>query len=191
MPIIGADTAAENEALRAMAVDALERVTVTFANVLLSGMPIENGHGHEAWMTALEQIPRPKIARVPQSNMGVRSGDPEAQKRGKGTYAESSDRVSIALEANLPFLHKLEVGGTSIKVGDLSGNKGTKVGGASTVGELYAARNTTGRGLLMWRDATGKHFRKEREIPTGLRFMARAVEVARQKASQLGLKKRR
>lgn len=187
---IQADKQAEAAALRSMGVDAVEKVTVTFANVLLSAMPIENGHGHEAVMTALEQVPNARIARVPQSNMGVRSGDPLARKAGFAEYGESDAAVSVSLEARLPFLHTLEVGGT-IRVGDLSGNQGQKTAGMETLGELYASRKGDGRpGVLMWRDASGKHFRYIRNVSPGLGFMARAASVARLKAKQLGLKKR-
>lgn len=190
MGLVSADRDAEKRALRDMGLDALDKVTEVFAHYLLSYMPKEDGHGHEAFATAMEKVPLPATSRVPDQYAGTRSGDPTAKQHGHAGYSNTDAAVSVSLEASLPFLHKLETGGT-IRVGDMQGNKGAKEGGASTAGQLYAPRMAGTSGRLFWRDAQGIHTAKTRNITPGLKFMANAANQARLKAKQLGLKRRR
>lgn len=189
MPI-KVDKDAEAKALRALGEDAVDRVTEEFAYHLLLGLPVEDGHGHEAFSTAMEKLPLPRVSRVPDEFRGDRSGDPEAIKRGEAGWSSTEDNIWVSLAARLPFLQRLEEGGT-IRVGDLSGNKGPKEGGPDTGGQLYAPRLPGTTGLLLWHDSRGRHAAKKREIPSGYKFMAKAVKKARQLAKRLGLKRKR
>lgn len=184
------DKDAEAKALQALGEDAVDRVTDEFSYNLLLGLPVEDGHGHEAFATAMEKLPLPRVSRVPDEFRGDRSGDPEAIKRGESGWASDKDHVWVSIAARLPFLRHLEEGGT-IRVGDLSGNKGPKEGGPDTGGQLYAPRLPGTTGLLFWEDSGGRHMAKTRNIPSGYKFMAKAVKKARQLAKRLGLKRKR
>lgn len=192
MPI-STDKAAEQAAIKAILLDAIDQVTEAFVSSLLEKMPVEGGHGHEAFSTAVEGVVRQSggtgLARTSQvvgRHRGDRSGDPEAQKRGEGVFAQSADWVYVELSAALPFLRKLELGGT-IKPGDLAGNIGPKAS-PDTFGQLYAPRLPTRGGLLAWWDNSGFHMAPKRTV-TGLKFFAKSANEARARAKQLGLKR--
>lgn len=189
MPLKSIDSAKEKQAMQSLGEDMLDRITAEFSLQLAALMPVESGHAHEAFFTAMEKLPLERTQAVPRTSGAMRSGDPEAIKRGIAGYGSTPDKVWASLQAALPFLDKLERGVT-IRVGDLSGNKGAKEN-HSSLGELYGPRKPGTSGFLVWRDSEGMHMEKTRKISPGMRFMRKAVQKARLLAKQLGLKRKK
>lgn len=151
--------------------------------------PVENGHAHEAWVTAAEevaaQLPRSaNITREKEAHSSTKaSGDLTAAKHGKGRVSIGKKTIRVRMTNRLPFVYKMEHG-LPITVG-VRGRTGTKSAGRGTEGELYAPRlsSPVGHGWLFWTDAGGEHFAKVRTEPPTLAF-AKSIEVVKHSAKR-------
>lgn len=167
-------------------------VATVFAEKVMDQAPVESGHIHEAMLNAVDKsgisADFPGASALSSVFGGMRSGDPEAKKRGHGAKRKGAKRYRVRFLLNLPFAATLSKGGT-IRVGDAEGNKGTKVPGTRFPGPLYGPRLSKGKGVLMWKQG-GKIMRaRVRRVPA-TNFWSLAAALARVMASQLGLKER-
>jgi len=184
--------------LRQMADLASDAITAEFADVLLSHMPIEDGHAHESFVTALRKLggKYPNTQLVASSHVSNGSGDATAQRYSYGEVGRSAESQVTRFGTLLPFVRKMEYG-YRIRVGDMEGRKGPKVrsdGGhlLHPPGTLYGDREPGNTGLLVWREG-GIEFKARTRTPSGTAtgFFARAKEAARKTAKELGLQRKK
>lgn len=166
------------------------QITAEFARVSLEHAPAENGHIHEAVLTAVEktgiQQEFPAALEILSAFSGIRSRDPEASKRGIGQRRQIQNYI-VRMTINLPFAAKMDKGG-NIHVGDASGNRGRKVH-PMFPGPLYGSRDAEGSGVLMWIEGGSIRRAKVRAVPAH-GFWKKAAYAARAVAARLGLKER-
>lgn len=164
---------------------AFDRVVAAGLEGLLSAMPVESGHGHEAFISAADKaIPGPQTERVLSRFDQDRSGDPKARRAGKGKLKLRGRNWRFRISAHLPFLVVLDQGGVLSVTGNRTGGTGTKKGGVRTIGQLYAKRRqfTGGRhGVLMWQQGGRKRFARVRNFPVA-DFMSAAYSSAKKEA---------
>jgi hypothetical protein len=167
-------------------------VSTVFAKQVLELAPVENGHIHEAMLSAVSKSSiaddYPPAAQLQAQFAGSRSGDPKASARGNGARSRGNKRYHVRFAINLPFAVKLNKGGT-IRPGDEAGNKGRKVPGTKFPGPLYGPRLEEGRGVLMWKQGGQTMRARVRTVPAH-NFWSAAAWMARTLASRLGLKER-
>lgn len=159
----------------------IDRLAAKIADVVLTTIPAENGHAHEALITAHNVVRMPhddETYAVLSTHENKASGDARASKAGRGTYRETKYTVRLSIRAGLNFLAVLEDGGTLYPINP----GGTKVG---TPGELYGKRSKTGSGWLMWEEDGVKRFAKARTLP-GYHSLQEAKQKADLLANQLG-----
>jgi len=146
--------------------DAAGELTDTFFRVVDKEAPVEDGHLHESFATALDGLIRFKLLHVAdtQASMSVKgSNDPEAKRGGTGVAAKFKTGVTVLVRNDLGFVERLNSGGT--QEADVTGNQGRKTEGAATVGQLYAPRLSEGReGFLMWMEGGTRRYARSRVI---------------------------
>lgn len=165
----------------------LDEIHAEFLDALLTGLPTENGHAHEAYLSGLSQAPQThstETSSVISKHASKASGDATAASAGTGEYFDQGDRIGVHIDPGLPFIDKLISGGTIKKIGH--GHKGHGIKGP---GPLYSPRAASGpSGWLMWYDESGKqHFAQTRPVPESP-FMKEAHSKANSAASRLGWK---
>lgn len=121
---------------------------------ILEKCPVEDGHAHEAWITALIKTngKYKKLLGVTDSHNGKRSHDPTATKYGESDVQVSKTKTTVTVTNKLPFVYKLEYG-LAIQVGDESGNQGKKINPVKRPpekGPLYGGREQGSEGLLVF-----------------------------------------
>jgi hypothetical protein len=169
-----------------------DHLTAVFLETVLNETPIENGHAHQAWISGADQAAEAlwqsgRIERTAEKHRTKASGDPEAEKAGKGTVSRTKTQLIVTIWNKLPFVRKLEYG-LPITVGDRGGNRGPKRHGAATIHELYAPRLPNGKGswatgFLMWKEGGTWKFSKVRRPPATGAF-AKALAAVREAAKR-------
>lgn len=178
------DKEALRERLNQRAKTVAGEITKSFFESVSDNMPVENGHAHESFGSALQQIAElPEIIGTASQMLSKGSGDAQAASGGYGKVVESTNGIKVTVGTSVGFVKKLDDGDT-ITVGDGNGSTGWKEPG--TQGQLYGRRYDHQQGFLMWNDAGGKHFALS--VTWGpLGFFEQAAEAARNTANQLGV----
>lgn len=143
--------------------DAAGEFTDEFFRVVDQEAPVEDGHLHQTFATALSHVGLPQIKGTQSAMAGKGSGDPEAVAAGYGRSVGAKDSVTITVGTVLGFVDRLNSGGT--QDAGVDGNRGFKAEGAATVGQLYAPRLSDGKvGFLMWMDGGTRRYARSRVI---------------------------
>jgi len=143
--------------------DAAGEFTDEFFRVVDREAPVESGHLHQTFATALSNAGLPQTKGTQSAMQSKGSGDKEAIAAGYGRAFGSKDSVTVTVGTDLGFVERLNSGGTQIA--DVRGDRGVKTEGAATVGQLYAPRLSSGRkGFLMWMDGGTKRYAVSRVI---------------------------
>lgn len=205
--------------LRPLQVQVASKLTAEFMDAVMERCPVEDGHAHECFMTAMDELSgelhSPEFNATSRRYQHTRSGDPEASAGATTLIGDNRDRFVVAISISLPFIRKLEYGGT-IRVGDKSGNRGPKVDPVirpPSRGSLYGARHSKGQisgvvlmgrrklssaeavqiragvGLLVWME-NGTIHRQLTRRPKAYAFWRNGKSAVRAYARQLKLKKR-
>jgi hypothetical protein len=172
----------------------LDKVSGYFAGKLLTYQPIEDGHAHEAWITAFTKTNSSQLKKlyaVLDHFENLRSHDPKASTYGDGKLIISDKSSTIFISNKLPFVYKLEHG-LPIRVGDESGNKGKKIDPVKRPpdkGPLYGKRSQGSQGLLVF-EKNGQLIKTKVWTPSGddTGFLFRAIKDTVQFIKQNGLK---
>lgn len=177
----------------------MDVLVAEFLDTVCKELPTEEAHARQAFITAADQAADQlyqsgRIERVAETHRTTASGDPEAEKAGRGSARATPTSLKVTIDNRLPFVRKLEYG-IPITVGDRQGNRGYKENGAVGEGDLYGPRlpstNEPGTGFslafpqgwLMWVENGQKHFAKSRnDGPHG--FFAKAIAAVKAKAKQ-------
>lgn len=165
-----------------------DKLCARFFQVVLSNLPREDGHAHEAFLSTIEKsgllgaVQGGSLQVVLSHFAGHRSGDRRAKRFATGTARGGKSRISFKARVGLPFVRKLEYGGI-ITVGDLAGRRGVKIDG---IGVLYGRRSTKGRGVLRFRDASGYHLATQRVISSPFNFLRAGAAKAKASAKRFG-----
>lgn len=177
----------------------MDVLVAEFLDTVCQELPPEEAHARQAFISAADQAAdmlyqSGRIERAAEKHRTTASGDPEAEKAGKGSAKTTKTSLKVTLDNQLPFVKKLEYG-IPITVGDKQGNRGKKEAGALGTGDLYGPRlpstNEPGTGFsldfpqgwLFWVDQSGAHFEKIRHVtPQG--FFAKAIAAVQAKAKQ-------
>lgn len=204
--------------LRVLQTQAASKLMAEFFRTAMTEVPTEDGHAHEALLTAMGELSGELYGReynkVAREFGPRRSGDPEASKAVKTSFRDDGRAIKIAVQIDLPFMKALETG-LLIRVGDLSGNRGPKVlpvlrpqdrgplygprSSKGTIGGLTpngrkplsaseAALIRKGVGLLVWEE-NGVIHRATFRKPTAFGFWRKAVAAVRSAARLYGLKR--
>lgn len=155
---------------------------------LFANLPVENGHAHQAYVSAIESANIPDAPKT-QSNVSQASssasGDPKASENAKGYYTKTDTSISVQINPGLPFVETLESGGTIEKMGGRGA--GIKLNSEGP-GPLYGPRVSGGRvGALMWMEGGQKVFRMYRTV-SAIGFVKKALARADKIAQSLGWK---
>lgn len=143
--------------------DAAGEFTDEFFSVVDREAPVEDGHLHQTFATALSNVGLPQIKGTQSSMQSKGSGDKEAVAAGYGRAFGSKDSVTVTVGTDLGFVERLNSGGT--QEADVNGNRGLKAEGAATAGQLYAPRLSDGvRGFLVWMDGGTRRYARSRII---------------------------
>jgi len=164
--------------------DAAGVLTNEFFTVVDREAPVEDGHLHQTFATALANAGLPEIKATQSSMASKGSGDAEAVAAGYGRAFGSRDSVTVTVGTVLGFVERLNSGGT--QEAGVNGNRGYKAEGAATVGQLYAPRLSEGKpGFLMWMDGGTRRYAKSRVIaPNG--FFDTAEQAVVSLAKEMG-----
>lgn len=190
--------------LKQIAHRAAARIAGIVVEDILERTPTEDGHAHEAWLTAAEQLSReapPEVGKKLNESIArhsaKRSNDPRARDGGFGSAVETPDSISLRIENHLDFVSVMEHGGTLVpiepggpKEAQYRWKQAGRRGPMPPTGELYGPRldQSHGIGMLVWKDASGVTKRAfSRRVPAG-NYVKKAVRLAKQRARQLGLK---
>lgn len=189
----------------------------TFFDTVCNECPVEDGHGHEAFMTCMQELSGelsgPRFNQVVRAHVAKRSGDVSASQASMGVVGEAGGEFIARVSIKLPFLRKLDRG-LLIRVGDRDGNTGPKVNPVIRPpgkGALYASRASKGTfggltpsgrtplsrsdaamirkgvGLLVWSE-NGSIRRALVRRPRAYGFWRKGMQAVRKRARQLGLK---
>lgn len=160
---------------------------------ILEKNPVEDGHAHEAWITAILQTNGKfkKLFSVSDSHESKRSHDPTASKYGEATVQSTKTQTLVRITNQLPFVYKLEYG-LAIHVGDESGNQGRKIDPVKRPpekGPLYGKRNQGSEGLLVF-EKNGRLIKTKVWTPRGddTGFVEKSFKETASKLQSLGLK---
>lgn len=174
--------------------EAADKALAYLFGKLLTYFPTEDGHAHEAWITAVEKL-KGKFTitdRVVDHHSGKRSNDPTAKKYGHASVKDSQKRLSVVIQNKLPFVRKMEYG-LPITVGDESGNQGKKINPVKRPqekGPLYGRRGPGSEGLLVFQQG-GRLIKTKVRIPNETGFVDRAIKETVQFFKSKGYKVRR
>lgn len=202
MSTVTVSKAAENtfkNFLKQKAEDTMSMLLSKYFGTMLEKMPIEDGHAHQAYLTALEELSgfffsKRDLASVYRTHRSKGSGDHKAIMAGRGFVDWVGKKLEVRVECNLPFVRKLNEGQT-IWPGDEAGRKGIKVSTAEGYaakrqagekGELYGPRLSANsrkgvpRGMLVFfSQKAGKVVVKPYETPTRYDFHGQAVAAVK------------
>lgn len=143
--------------------DAAGELTSEFFSVVAKDAPVEDGHLHQTFATALSHVNLPQTHTVQSVLQSQGSNDPQAIAAGYGRAFGSQKSVTVTVGTNLGFVDTLDSGGT--QEAGVNGDRGRKEGGVATTGQLYAPRFSEGRrGVLMWSEGGQRHFAVSRVI---------------------------
>jgi len=142
--------------------DAAGEFTDEFFRVVDQEAPVEDGHLHQTFATALSNLGLPQVKGTQSAMAAKGSGDEEAIAGCYGKTVSAQTSITVTVGTDLGFIERLNSGGT--QEADVRGNRGPKVEGAATVGQLYAPRLSEGRGVLMWFEGGVKHYARSRVI---------------------------
>lgn len=178
--------AAIDQDLLMAAYSAAGELTRTFFRAVENDAPVENGHLHQTFGTALKLADLPETEDVVSQLLAKGSGDPEAIQRGYGSTTQSANGVRVVVGTNVGFVQKLN-DGDLIEAG-VNGNSGWKVNGQADEGVLYGPRKADGPlGFLMWFTPSGQFFSRMHSWgPLG--FFESAEMALEQQAREMGLK---
>ena len=168
----------------------LETIHADFAQTLLTELPVESGHAHQAYLTAIEEAvdTDSPVSVAVSSFESEASGDPTAISAASGSSFETATSVGVSITPGLPFIETLDQGGTIGKIGGISA--GRKVDGVAGIGKLYGERLGGGSaGFLMWYEGGKQVFQMKRDVQA-LGFIKTAFSIADSTARQLGWKTR-
>lgn len=192
----------------------MDVLVAEFLDTVCKELPLEEAHARQAFITAADQVADQlyqsgRIERTAERHRTTASGDPEAEKAGKGSAKATKTSLKVSLDNRLSFVKALEYG-LPITVGDRSGNRGPKGEGMLATGSLYSPRNQGMRanagiphdgnippelqmllnnrasdrgGYLMWMENGKMRYALERTLkPHG--FFAKAIAAVKAKAKQ-------
>jgi len=142
--------------------DAAGELTDTFFRVVDQEAPVEDGHLHQTFATALSNAGLPQTKGTQSAMAGKGSGDDEAVAAGYGRAFGAQTSVTVTVGTDLGFVERLNSGGT--QEADVNGNQGRKTEGAATVGQLYAPRSEGRDGVLVWMDGGTRRYARTRTI---------------------------
>ncbi len=143
--------------------DAAGEFTDEFFRVVDQEAPVEGGHLHQTFATALSNVGLPQTKGTQSAMAGKGSGDPEAVAAGYGRAVGAQTSVTVTVGTDLGFVERLNSGGT--QEAGVQGDRGFKSEGAATVGQLYAPRLSEGReGFLMWMEGGTRRYARSRVI---------------------------
>lgn len=164
--------------------DAAGEFTDEFFRVVDQEAPVEDGHLHQTFATALGNVGLPQVKGTQSAMASKGSNDPEAVAAGYGRAVGAKDSVTVTVGTDLGFVERLNSGGT--QEADVYGNRGYKAEGAATVGQLYAPRLSEGKqGFLMWLDGGTRRYARSRVIaPHG--FFDTAEQAVVSLAKEMG-----
>lgn len=165
--------------LRKKKIKVTDEVLAKLVDGVLEGNPIEDGHAHEAWLTAIESLGSPfsETLQVAGKHANKRSNDPTAKKYGESSVKEDKSSTLVVISNKLPFVKKIEYG-IPITVGDETGNKGKKINPVKrppNKGPLYGKRESGAGGLLVF-ERGGRTIKTTVATPTETGFVAKAIE---------------
>ena len=130
--------------LRPRREEAAMQVTADVMDDVLTQFPVENGHAHLAWLTALEQLPQhDQISDVISKHYHKKSKFPEAADYGSGRKIHKRNFTLVQIFNSLPFVKTMEEGGVIEPINP----KGKKAPN-TTEGRLYGQRTSSGIGWL-------------------------------------------
>lgn len=189
-----------------------------FFDVVMENVPLEDGHSHEAVLTAMSEMSGElhgkKFNEVARKHISKRSNDPEASSAVTTLIGDDRTEFVAAVDIRLPFMRALEYG-LMIRVGDKSRNRGPKVFPVSrpkSKGPLYGARAAKGTfgglrpggrtplseadraiirkgiGILVWEE-NGVTHRALFRRPKAYRFWSKAISAVRSLAHKYRLKR--
>lgn len=161
---------------------------------ILQGNPVEDGHAHEAWLSALEKIKSnlPDVSGVIGQFSSVRSGDATAKKYAQAQVKTDKSSTTVCVSNNLPFVRKIEYG-MPITVGDDSGNKGAKINPVKRPpdkGPLYGKRASGSNGVLVFEQG-GRTIKAKVYTSPNSGFVAEAIKKTMNYLKSKGFKVKR
>ena len=196
----------------------MSKLLARFCDEVMNNAPIEDGHIHEAIITAMAEFSGELYGKdfnsVVRKHLSSRSNDPEASAATHTAIGEVGDELLATLKISLPFVRALEYG-YLIRVGDKNKNRGPKVipvTRPTEKGPLYGARAAKGSfgglkaanrksikdfdrsiirkgvGILVWQE-NGVTKRALFRRPKAYRFWGKAFTAIRTLARSLKLKK--
>ena len=165
--------------------EAAGELTGTFFETVDRLAPVENGHLHQTLGTALSMSGAENTEDVASGMLAKGSGDQTATSLAFGTTQAMSDSVRVTVGTNVGFVSRLNDG--DLVEPNVDGADGFKVGGAATMGVLYAPRKDSGpTGFLMWYSG-GQPFFTRMAAWEPLGFFEEAAVALRNKATEMGL----
>ena len=179
------DTGVLRQLLIRKAQEASGELTRVFFDHVDKNAPVEGGHLHQTLGTALSMSGAENTEDVASGMLAKGSGDQTATSLAFGTAQAMSDSVRVTVGTNVGFVSRLNDG--DLVEPNVDGADGFKVGGAATMGVLYAPRKDSGpTGFLMWYSG-GQPFFTRMAAWEPLGFFEEAAVALRNKATEMGM----
>ena len=163
------------------------QLVVEWTGYMAGRMPHESEfgleHTIEAFCSVAERVGGNEASQMLGYFGNQRSNDPAAHNAVSLDTVEGDTSYGYSVTINLPFLQKMNEGGTLTPISP----RGRKAGGEDTVGVLYAPRTNDGVGMLMWFDAgTGTRRYATYRTYAGLHFVESSADDTTASAMGLG-----
>ena len=147
------------------------RATAILVDEILARTPIEDGHAHEAWSQAAEDVASQLqrngagISNAVSPYGNVRSKDPQAI--GHGFVSDTGDTLIIETHNTLNFVKIIEEGGTIRPIAP-GGRKVPPAAKRPTQrGPLFGTRESEGRGMVFWMEGGKAKFAPSHTVKRG------------------------